>query len=291
MRVGFLGLGIMGQPMATNIARAGHPLTVWNRSKPASEALAKEGADVADSPVGVAEASDVIFMMLRNMDVIDSVLARNDAQSFEAIVKGRTIVHLGTTLAAFSLALRDDIEAAGGSYVEAPVSGSRVPAEQGVLVGMVAGRDADVERILPVLEAMTSSIERCGDVPKAMMMKFAVNTYLLGLTTGLYEGVAMARKAELDVAQYARILEAGPMANVLMSMKLPMLVSGDYSTVQGALKDAIYNQSVIIEAASSLGLSADIIKAGNRLFRKAADAGLGDLDFSAGTEAYFLDDT
>ena len=139
MDVGFIGLGTMGLPIARTMARAGTRLVVWNRSQPARGAMRAVGARVAQTPGQVFDDVEVVFMMLANGDVIDAVLHRGTA-AFDQLVRGHTLVHMGTTAASYSQRLATDTTRAGGRYVEAPVSGSRVPAEQGQLVGMVAGR-------------------------------------------------------------------------------------------------------------------------------------------------------
>ena len=132
MKVGFLGLGVMGQPMALNLAGAGVDLVVWNRTPDKATPLRAAGADVADTVDDVFAASDVVLMMLANGAVIDDVLGRGtaDGENFRSRVQGHLVVHMGTTPADYSAGLGRDVTAAGGTYVEAPVSGSRGPARR-----------------------------------------------------------------------------------------------------------------------------------------------------------------
>ena len=152
-RVGFIGLGIMGGPMATNLLRAGTPLSVWNRSPEAAARLGREGARVLTSPAAVFAECDVVLLMLADEAAVDAVLRRGTPE-LDAMVRGRTVVALGTTSPTFSAGVERDVVAAGGRYVEAPVSGSRVPAERGELVGLVAGAEEAVEQVAPLLRAM-----------------------------------------------------------------------------------------------------------------------------------------
>src|SRR5262245_29520574 len=133
MRIGFIGLGIMGTPMALNLLRSGQPLIVWNRSADKAEPLRAAGAEVAASAGEVFTQADAIILMLATQAAIDDVLGRGSAL-FAERVRGRTLIHMGTTAPEYSRALESDIRAAGGFYVEAPVSGSRLPAEAGELV-------------------------------------------------------------------------------------------------------------------------------------------------------------
>jgi 3-hydroxyisobutyrate dehydrogenase len=161
--VGFLGLGVMGRPMALNLVRAGVPLVVWNRSAPAAEELRAAGAEVADGVAEVFARADRVLMMLANGDVVDEALRRGTPVS-DDLVRDHLVVHMGTTAPGYSEALGRDVVRAGGRYVEAPVSGSRVPAEEGRLVDMLAGEYADLDEVEPLLAPTCAAVVRCGAV-------------------------------------------------------------------------------------------------------------------------------
>lgn len=197
MYVGFIGLGVMGQPMALNLARAGTPLVVFNRTPARCEPLRAAGAEVAADPAEVFEQAGAVILMLADETAVDTVLGRG-TPDFAARVAGHTVVHMGTTSAEYSAGLRDDIRAAGGSYVEAPVSGSRVPAEQGQLVGMLAGDEDAVTAVRPLLAPMCRETFGCGAVPGALLMKFSVNLFLITMVTGLTEAFHFADRHGLD---------------------------------------------------------------------------------------------
>jgi 3-hydroxyisobutyrate dehydrogenase len=129
---------------------------------------------VAGSPEEVFERAEVVILMLATEAAVDEVLGRG-SPGFPALVAGRTVVHMGTASPAWSLALEADVRAAGGSYVEAPVSGSRGPAEAGELVAMLAGDPAAVAEVRPLLAPMCRDAVDCGAVPGALLMKLAVN--------------------------------------------------------------------------------------------------------------------
>jgi 3-hydroxyisobutyrate dehydrogenase len=139
--IGFIGLGTMGEAMALALVKAGTPLLVWNRARAKAEILAAAGADVVREAADVFAHSATVFLMLVDGAAIDTVLDRGGA-AFAARVTEHTIVHMGTTSPAYSRELEADIRCVGGYYVEAPVSGSRKPAEAGQLVAMLAGVDA-----------------------------------------------------------------------------------------------------------------------------------------------------
>ncbi|MFL6712184.1 MAG: NAD(P)-dependent oxidoreductase, partial [Sulfurifustis sp.] len=184
VEVGFIGLGVMGQPMALNLIRAGTALVVWNRSAEKSEVLRAAGASVAQSPSEVFRRARTVILMLVDGAAIDSVLGRG-TPNFSTNVAQHTIVHMGTTAPDYSRALEADIRSAGGEYVEAPVSGSRMPAEQGKLLAMIAGLDETVTRVRGLLRPMCSEVLECGTVPNATLTKLATNIVLMSTITGL----------------------------------------------------------------------------------------------------------
>ena len=146
MTIGFIGLGVMGTPMALNLARAGTPLMAWSRSGSSFDALHAAGAHIADTIDEVYAQCRTVILMLANDAAIDATLGRG-TPDFATRVQGHLIVNMGTTSTDVSRQLGADIRAAGGRYVEAPVSGSRKPAEAGQLVVMLAGEPDDVAAI------------------------------------------------------------------------------------------------------------------------------------------------
>jgi 3-hydroxyisobutyrate dehydrogenase len=178
LKAGFIGLGTMGRPMAERLFAAGVPLVVWNRTAEKCAPLIERGAISAGSVEALFRQCGVVLVMLIDQAAVDAVLGRG-TPTFAARVRDRTVVMLGTTSAAYSAALDADIRSCGGRYVEAPVSGSRIPAEQGKLVGMLAGDAAARAQVEPLLAHLCQTIVHCGVVPAALRTKLAVNHYLI----------------------------------------------------------------------------------------------------------------
>ena len=279
MGVGFIGLGNMGLPMALNMVRAGTPLVVWNRSRDKAELVAEAGATIADSPAHVFREARTVFFMLANGTVIDEVLERGTPR-FAQMVAGRTLVQMGTTEASYSERLCEDTTSAGGRYVEAPVSGSRRPAEAGQLVGMVAGSDAAVDAVLPLLAPLCATTVRCGEVPGATRMKLAVNHFLITQVTGLAEAFHFAENNGLDVEVFQSVLDSGPMASSVSRLKLEKLVRGDFE-VQASIKDVHYNSRLVTDAARRAGVSSPVLDVCRDLFAEAERLGHGSVDMAA----------
>ncbi|MGW2619534.1 NAD(P)-dependent oxidoreductase [Streptomyces sp. NPDC001500] len=279
MHVGFIGLGVMGQPMAANLARAGTPLVVGNRTPARCEPLRALGAEVASSPGAVFDRAGTVILMLADERAVDDVLGRG-SPAFAARVAGRTVVHMGTTSAEYSAGLQTDIGAAGGRYVEAPVSGSRVPAERGELVGMLAGDDDAVAAVRPLLAPLCRTTFDCGRVPGALLMKFSVNLFLITQVTGLAEAFHFAERHGLDRRLLRDVLDAGPMASAVSRIKGPKLVERDFS-VQAAAADVLKNNRLIARAAREAGLASPLLDVCHALYGETVAQGHGGEDMAA----------
>lgn len=262
--LGFIGLGSMGEPMALNLLKAGTPLLVWNRSNAKAQSLAEAGALVSASADEVFARCGTVFLMLADGGAIDATVGRN-TPTFTENVRGRTLVNTSTVSADYSKTLEADVRAAGGHYVEAPVSGSRKPAEAGQLIGMLAGHSPDVASVRPLLNPMCRETFLCGEVPGALLMKFAVNLYLITMVTGLAEAVHFAVRHQLDIGKLAAILDAGPMASSVSRVKLEKLVAQDFRP-QAAIANVFENSRLISQAARVAHVASPVLDACHALY-------------------------
>ena len=281
-RVGFIGLGDMGVPMACRLADAGIAPLVWSRRPESAEPVVSRGAEAAASVDALFEACDRVVLMLAHGAAMDEVLGRG-TPDFARRVADVTLIHMGTTPPGYSLALAGDVSAAGGRYAEMPVSGSTGPAATGDLIAMSAGSEAALAAAEDVVSHMCRAIVPCGEVPKALQMKLVVNTYLGGLVTGLFEAFNLARAAELDLPTLSKVLEAGPMSCDLMRMKLPKLLNEDYDP-QGSIRQACNNMQMIVDEGARMGASMPIAEVMLDLVEEAAGAGWHDEDMIAITK-------
>jgi 3-hydroxyisobutyrate dehydrogenase len=269
----------MGTPMALNLLKAGTSLIVWNRTPGKAAALEQAGAVVAKTPAALFSQADIILMMLADGSAIDAVLDRG-GPAFPARVAGRLIVSMGTASPDYSRALADEIRAAGGHYAEAPVSGSRKPAEAGQLVAMLAGEEEDIARLRPLLAPLCRETVFCGKVPQGLAMKLAVNLFLLTTVTGLAESVHFAARQGLDLGILASVLNEGQMASAISTLKLSKLISGDFSP-HAAIADVARNGMLIAEAARSAKIAVPLLFACDELYREAVALGHGAEDMAA----------
>ncbi|QOZ32808.1 NAD(P)-dependent oxidoreductase [Bradyrhizobium sp. CCBAU 53421] len=277
--VGFIGLGTMGEPMALNLVKAGRPIVVWNRSPAKCEALASAGATIAPDVVEVFSRCRVVILMLADGAAMDGVLARG-TPAFDERAKGHILINMATVPPSYSKALESDVRAAGGRYVEAPVSGSRKPAEAGQLVTMLAGQAEDVASIRTLLAPMCRESFDCGTVPSALRMKLAVNVFLITVVTGLAEAMHFAERHGLDLTQFVGVLDAGPMASDVSRGKATKLLKRDFAH-QAAISNVLENNRLVVEAARDAGIASPLIDVCFALYGETEALGLGNEDMIA----------
>ncbi|EHK17383.1 uncharacterized protein TRIVIDRAFT_57290 [Trichoderma virens Gv29-8] len=275
MSVGFLGLGVMGTPMAINLCRR-FPTTVWNRTASKCAALVQAGAGLGQTPAKVVEQSDIIFTMMFDGPAIRSVID----DDFRKALRGKTLINTSSVSVEFSQDLAQEVHEAGGKFIEMPVSGSKVPAETGNLVGMMAGDQAECERIRPFVEPITSAAVYCGPIGAGLKTKYAVNIFLITVTAGLAESMNLARAQGLNLEAFSSVLDAGPLASAYSKLKLAKIAKGDWSA-QAAVKDCYNSTELIRTAAKAAEAETPLIQVCNSLYRQAMDSGLEDEDMIA----------
>ncbi len=217
--------------------------------------------------------------MLVDGAAMDAVLARGD-RAFGDRVKGRTLINMATTAPSYSKSLEADVRAEGGRYVEAPVSGSRKPAEAGQLVAMLAGEPEDVASVRPLLAPMCRDAIACGPAPNALFMKLAVNLFMTTMVTGLAEAAHFAERHGLDLAQLVAVLDAGPMASDVSRVKAAKLVAQDFGA-QAAISNVLENNRLIAGAAREAGIASPLLDVCHALYGEAEALGLGGADMVA----------
>ncbi|MBW8796137.1 MAG: NAD(P)-dependent oxidoreductase [Streptomyces sp.] len=276
---GFVGLGVMGQPMALNLARAGTPLVVWNRTPERAEALRAAGARVAAIVEEVFARARVVFVMLVDETVTDTVLGRGGPE-FAKLVADRLLVSMGSTAPEYARRLAADVEAAGGRFVEAPVSGSRRPAEAGELVAMLGGDPDTVAEVRPLLAPMCREAVHCGPAGSGVLMKLAVNLYLDTTLAALAESVHFAQRQGLDLETFRAVVDSGQLGSGITRVKVPMLAARDF-TVQAATADAYANTRLIADAARAAGIATPLLDLSSELYGESVRLGNARLDMSS----------
>jgi 3-hydroxyisobutyrate dehydrogenase/2-hydroxy-3-oxopropionate reductase len=210
--VGFIGLGRMGVPMATNVARAGHRMWLYNRTRDKAEELAGAiGASVADDPCSLAAESDIVITMVADIDAVDDVYTRPDG-ILKGIQPHAIAVEMSTIGPEAVQRLAEAVREAGARLVDAPVSGSVTLAEEARLTIMAGGAVADVEQVRPVLQTMGGQLFHIGPVGFGASLKLAVNAIVYGLCQALSEGLVLAERAGIDRLKAYEVIASSAVA-------------------------------------------------------------------------------
>lgn len=227
-RVGFVGLGIMGAPMAANLLRAGFIVTVWNRSPSRTQPLVEAGAVGADSPADVAAASEVTISCVTNSGDVEEV-ALGPGGIIEGAAPGSVYIDCSTISPETARKVAAALEAKGVAMLDAPVSGGDVGAQAGTLAIMAGGDAGTFERCLPVLQAMGKTIVHVGPNGAGQVVKLC-NQIAGGLNLlAAAEAVGLARRAGVDPEKMLEVVSAGAAGSWMLSNLAPRAVRGDYA--------------------------------------------------------------
>ncbi len=278
LKIGFIGMGIMGVPMARNLLKAGHALTVYNRSTEKCAPVAAAGAVVAASPLELTKASDVVIVMLTGPEAIDDLLF-GEASAAEAL-DGKIVVNMSTVSPAYSRELAANLDALGAAFVDAPVSGSKKPAEEGTLVILAGGEEKTISQVEPILLAMGKKVVRCGRAPNGSMMKMSINLLLGAMCEGLAEMIAFGEKGGLDRETMLNVVMAGPLKNGMFELKAPMFEKDEFPA-QFPAKHMAKDLKFVVDTAYETGATAPAAHVLLQLYSKVVAMGLGDQDFAA----------
>jgi 3-hydroxyisobutyrate dehydrogenase len=271
MKIGFAGAGIMGAPMARHLAEAGHDVRLWNRTREKAEEVT--GVTVADSPESAAGGADVVLTMLSNADAVMSVAP--SLVTGEALWVQMSTVGLEATHSAMSLASRR-----GAPFVDAPVLGTKQPAEEGQLVVLASGPDDAIEQAGPIFGAVGSKTVRLGGADEATRMKLVLNTWLLSLVEGLAETIALSESIGVDPRRFLEIIDGAPMGTPYAQVKGKAMIAREFPPsfpLSLAHKDA----QLVLAAAEEAGVSLPAVREVERQFARAAGDGHGDEDMAA----------
>ncbi len=278
-QVGFIGLGTMGTPMATNIAKAGFPLTVWNRTASKVEPLLRVGAKAGKTPAHVAAEVDVVITMVSQPKDVETVVLGPDGV-LEGIKPGAVLVDMSTVSPATSRKLAGAVTTKRVEFLDAPVVGSKGPAIEGSLVILVGGLPGTLERVRLILSAMGKTIIHAGGVGSGAALKLATNLMLAHLAAGFAEGLLLVQKAGLDPKKYLEVLEASTFRSPWYQTKGVGMIKRDFST-HFALKHMHKDLRLMHELAGEIGLSLPVTNAIEQLFAASEASGKADLDYSA----------
>jgi 3-hydroxyisobutyrate dehydrogenase-like beta-hydroxyacid dehydrogenase len=279
-RVAFLGLGIMGWPMAANLAKAGFELTVWNRTAEKAERFAQEhGAKTAAAAAEAASGAGIAITMVPDAPEVEQVLLGDDGAA-NGLEDGSLAIDMSTIAPSASRGIAGRLGGHGIAFVDAPVTGSRPKAESGTLTIMVGGAEADVQRAEPLFEAMGERIVHVGPQGHGAMAKVIANTVTAINAAAIGEALTMARAAGLDLHRFLQVARAGSSGSTMLELKAEPMIEHDFDPLfrlDHMLKDVRH----CLAEAEALGIDLTLAETAERLYAAAAGEGHGDEDFAA----------
>ena len=279
LKVGYIGLGLMGKSMARNIIKAGYPLVVHNRSKGAVDELVAEGAEGASSPAEVAEKVDVVITNLPDSPDVEQVVLGSDG-IVEAAREGLIFIDNSTIKPATARLISERLGEQGVSCLDAPVSGGDIGARQGTLAIMVGGPEQALERVRPVLEAMGKTITHVGGAGAGQIAKAANQIMVAAQMVAMGELLIFARKAGADPAKVVQAIQGGAAQCWTLDVKPDRLFSGNREPGFKAYMQA-KDLGIVLDTAKQYGIPLTAAALHTQLFNAMLEMGLGDQDNSA----------
>jgi 3-hydroxyisobutyrate dehydrogenase-like beta-hydroxyacid dehydrogenase len=278
-KIGFIGIGSMGQPMATRLIEAGHSLIIWNRTKSKTENLVSRGAKLADNPAGVASQADVIITMVTDGASLKSVALSEDGVLAGAS-SGKIYIDMSTVDPASSLAVAEAAAKKGVRYLRAPVLGSIPFAAQGKLTILGSGDKADYDQCQKIFNAFASGGFYLGAGEESRYFKLALNSMLAVMCQMLAETLVLGEKAGLDVNQMLSIIKGTGLCSPFIAFKADGLAKRDFKatfTTSMMIKD----YDLVLSAAKDIHMPLPMISLVRQFLGMLEATGRGNLDFAA----------
>jgi 3-hydroxyisobutyrate dehydrogenase len=269
MRVAVLGTGIMGAPIARNLRAAGHEVRAWNRSPEKAEAI--EGVEPAREIADAVRGADVVVTMLSDAEAVEAVVR-------EALpaMDGSVLVQMSTIGPEATARLAEEVR----PFVDAPVLGTKQPAEDGKLTVLASGPEDVRDRLDPLFDAIGAKTLWLGEAGAGSRLKLVLNTWLLALTEGLAEAIALAEALDVDPQTFLDTIDGGPIGAPYANLKGKLMIDGDFPPsfpLELALKDA----RLALAAAEERGLRLGALEAIAAQMQRAVEAGHGRADMAA----------
>jgi 3-hydroxyisobutyrate dehydrogenase-like beta-hydroxyacid dehydrogenase len=275
MRIAFLGLGIMGRPMAANLVKAGHEVTVWNRTS----GKGVEGARSASSPGQAAQGAEVVWMCVSDTQAVEGVLF-GDQGVEQSLADGTIVVDSSTISPTATLKFAERVRAKGAEYVDAPVTGSKTGSESGTLIFIVGGEEATVAKLKPLFSAMGKQFFRMGGTSKGQAAKLAMNLQIALIYEGFAEGLTLAAKLGVDAATLLPLIQASMVRSGVVEYKAPFVLNRDFSP-NFPLRLMHKDIRLMLEAAKEVRVKLPALEIVEEVYDVAVEDGKQDLDYAA----------
>jgi len=275
MRVAFLGLGIMGRPMATNLVKAGNEVTVWNRTPGKSV----DGARVASTPAEATQGAEVVWMCVSDTKAVEAVLFGSNGVE-TSIASGAIVVDSSTISPSATLQFAQRLSAKGVDYVDAPMTGSKVGAENGTLIFIVGGKEATLERLNPLFAAMGKIFFRMGDTSKGQAAKLVMNLQIALIYQGFAEALTLGTKLGVDAGTLIPLINASMVRSGVVDYKAPFVLNRDFSQ-NFPLRLMHKDIRLALDAAKEARVKLPGLETVEEIYEMATEDGHENLDYAA----------
>jgi 3-hydroxyisobutyrate dehydrogenase len=275
MRIAFLGLGIMGRPMAANLVKAGHEVAVWNRT-PGKDV---EGARIAETPADAAHGAEVVWMCVSDTHAVETVLFGSQGVE-SSIGAGAIVVDSSTISPSAEQQFAERLRGKGVEYVDAPVTGSKVAAENGSLIFMVGGDEDTLARLDPLFKAMGKQVFRMGKTSKGQAAKLVMNLQIALIYEGFAEALTLATKLGVNVDTLLPLIQASMVKSGVVEYKAPFVLKRDF-TPNFPLRLMLKDIHLALAAAKEARVKLPALETVEEIYEMAAEDGHQDLDYAA----------
>ena len=275
MKVAFLGLGIMGGPMAANLVKAGHEVTLWNRTPGRSVA----GARTAATPREAAQGVEAVWLCVSNTEAVEQVLFGKDGVE-AALAAGMVVADSSTISPAKTVEFAKRIRARGAEVLDAPVTGSKAGAESGQLIFIVGGREETIARVRPLFDAMGKKVLRMGENGKGQAAKLAMNLMIALIYQGFAEALTLAGGLGVEPETLLELIQSSMVRSGVVDYKAPFVLRHDFSP-NFPLRLMHKDIHLMLDAARGLGLKLPGLETVDHVYEQASAAGHDDLDYAA----------
>jgi 3-hydroxyisobutyrate dehydrogenase len=278
MNIGLMGIGLMGKPMVECLLSTQQKVVIYNRTASKSQPLQEKGAIVASSPAELLQQVDVVILMLSDATAIQETLFSGTSAE---MLKGRTVIQMGTIAPHESQKLQVRIQSLGGDYLEAPVLGSIAEVQNGTLQIMVGSSRRQFERWTPLLKHFTNQPLYVGAVGSAATLKLALNQLIASLTAAFSLSLGLVLRQNVDVELFMQVLRSSVLHAPTFDRKLPRLLQRDFSNPNFPTKHLLKDVNLFLNQASVDGLNTKALEGLRDIIILALEMGLAEGDYSA----------
>jgi 3-hydroxyisobutyrate dehydrogenase-like beta-hydroxyacid dehydrogenase len=278
-KIGFMGLGIMGTPMSANLLKAGYPVTVYNRSPEKADPLMKQGADLASNPEDLARAADIVIAMVTGPEALDNLLW-GDNGAGKALNSSKVFINMSSVSPQYTRSLAAQLAPTGVMFIDAPVSGTKKPAEEGTLVILAGGPQDKVKELEPLFLSMGKKIIYCGPVGQGSMMKMFINLLLGIMIGGFAEVLNFGRLGGLEMEAMLETVFAGAMNSPMFQGKAANMKEKNHPPAF-PFKHLTKDLKFLVDTAYELEAPVPLGQMLLHLYRAGVAQGYGDEDISA----------